>query len=141
MTLQRDAIRVEPFSTFLEQRGAPISPVVRVGEMVYVSGLPPFDPQTGAIGGHSIERQAEIVLAQMQTCLEAAGSCLRGVVKCTVYSASATHFAAINAIYARYFPVDPPARIFICVPEWPGPFDIEVDCVAIAHQKVRDSTA
>jgi hypothetical protein len=40
-------------------------------------------------------------------------------------------FATVNAIYARYFPVDPPARIFVCVPEWTGPFDIEIDCMAV----------
>jgi enamine deaminase RidA (YjgF/YER057c/UK114 family) len=36
-----------------------------------------------------------------------------------------------NEIYARYFPDDQPARIFLCVPTWPGPFDIEIDCVAV----------
>jgi hypothetical protein len=39
-------------------------------------------------------------------------------------------FAAVNAIYARYFPKDPPARIVVCVPSWPGHFDIEIDCIA-----------
>jgi 2-iminobutanoate/2-iminopropanoate deaminase len=38
-------------------------------------------------------------------------------------------FPVVNAIHARYFPEDPPARIF--VPEWTGPFDIEIDCVAV----------
>jgi hypothetical protein len=33
-------------------------------------------------------------------------------------------------IHARYFPKDPPARIFVCVPAWPGPFEIEIDRVA-----------
>ena len=42
-----------------------------------------------------------------------------------------THFAEFNEIYARYFPLESPARIFIHVPSWPGPFDIEVDCVAV----------
>ncbi len=132
MSLQRDAIRVEPFSTFLARHGAAVSPVVRVGELVYVSGLPPFDPATGVVERLPIERQAEIVLDQMRLCLEVAGSSLRGVAKCNIYCTAAAHFAAVNAIYARYFPTDPPARIFICVPEWPGPFDIEVDCVAVA---------
>jgi 2-iminobutanoate/2-iminopropanoate deaminase len=36
----------------------------------------------------------------------------------------------VSSIYARYFPKDPPARIFVCVPAWPGPFDIEMDCIA-----------
>jgi 2-iminobutanoate/2-iminopropanoate deaminase len=37
----------------------------------------------------------------------------------------------IEAWNARYFPEVPPARIFVCVPEWTGPFDIEIDCVAV----------
>jgi len=54
------------------------------------------------------------------------------VVKCNVYcTAEESRFDAFNAVYARYFPVESPARIFIHVPSWPGPFDIEVDCVAI----------
>jgi 2-iminobutanoate/2-iminopropanoate deaminase len=52
------------------------------------------------------------------------------VLKCTVYCTSAGKFAAVNTIYARYFPAEPPARVFVCVPAWPGTFDIEVDCVA-----------
>jgi hypothetical protein len=32
---------------------------------------------------------------------------------------------------APFFPEDPPTRIFVCVPEWTGPFDIEIDCVAV----------
>jgi enamine deaminase RidA (YjgF/YER057c/UK114 family) len=39
-------------------------------------------------------------------------------------------FSAVNAIYARYFRNNPPARIFVCVAAWPGGFDIEVDCMA-----------
>jgi hypothetical protein len=42
-----------------------------------------------------------------------------------------SQLATFNEIYARYFPVQPPARIFICVPRRPGPFDIEIDCVAM----------
>jgi 2-iminobutanoate/2-iminopropanoate deaminase len=55
----------------------------------------------------------------------------QNVMKCNIYCTSAKHFATVNAIYARYFPSDPPARIFVCVPEWTGPFDIEIDCVAV----------
>ena len=39
--------------------------------------------------------------------------------------------SVVNAIYARYFPEDPPARIFVCVPERTGRFDIEIDCIAV----------
>ena len=47
--MKRIAVRVEPISTYLERRRkGPIYPVIVAGETVYVSGLPPFDPETGA---------------------------------------------------------------------------------------------
>jgi 2-iminobutanoate/2-iminopropanoate deaminase len=131
--MKRQPIRVEPFSTYLERRRkGPICPVIVAGETIYVSGLPPFDPDSGEIRRVPFERQAELVLQQMKQCLEAAGSSLERVVKCNVYcTPDASHFDAFNEVYARYFPVDAPARIFLHVPSWPGPFDIEVDCIAV----------
>ena len=127
---KREVIRVEPLSTYLDNLKAPTSVVTRHGDTVYVSGLPPFDPATGRVVDAPIERQTEIVLDQLKLCLEAAGSSLANVLKCNVYCTSVEKFAAVNAIYARYFPEDPPARIFVCVPAWFGPFDIEIDCIA-----------
>ena len=128
--MQREVIRVEPLSTYLERWKAPTSAVTRAGDMIYVSGFPPFDPDTGDIVDAPIERQTELVLQQMKLCLETAGSSLAKVLKCNVYCTSVEKFAVVNAIYARYFPTDPPARIFINVPAWPGRFDIEIDCIA-----------
>ena len=129
--MKREIIRVEPISCWLAKRGAPVSPVTRGGGMVFVSGLPPFDPHSGEIFSGAIERQTELVLEQLKLCLETADSSLQDVLKCNVYCTSAEHFGAVNAVSARYFPQEPPARIFVCVPEWFAPFDIEIDCVAI----------
>jgi 2-iminobutanoate/2-iminopropanoate deaminase len=129
--MKKEVIRVELLSTYLERWKAPTSVVVRSGETVYVSGLPPFDPVTGEVIDASIERQTELVLEQMKLCLETAGSSLENVLKCNVYCTSVEKFAAINTIYASYFPSNPPTRIFVCVPAWPGHFDIEIDCVAV----------
>jgi 2-iminobutanoate/2-iminopropanoate deaminase len=130
--MKREIIRVEPLSTWLENWKAPTSAVTRGGGLVFVSGFPPFDPGTGEVFEGTIERQADLVLAQMKLCLETAGTSLGNVLKCNVYCTSVEKFAAVNAVYARWFPVDPPARIFVGVPAWPGRFDIEVDCVALA---------
>ena len=129
--MERRAIRVEPISTYLERRRkGPISPVTVAGGFVFVSGLPPFDPVSGDAIRLPFEQQAQIVLDQMKLCLETAGSSLDHVLKCNVYCTSVEKFAAVNEIYRRYFPKDPPARIFVNVPAWPGRFDIEIDCVA-----------
>jgi 2-iminobutanoate/2-iminopropanoate deaminase len=129
--MKREALRVEPISTFLDRWKAPTSPVTRAGNMIFVAGLPPFDPETGEIAEAPIERQSELIMEQMKLCLETAGASLDNVMKCNVYCTSVKHFAAFNAVYARYFPQDPPARIFVCTPEWFAPFDVEIDCIAM----------
>jgi 2-iminobutanoate/2-iminopropanoate deaminase len=125
-----EVIRVEPLSSYLDRWKAPTSVVTRSRDTIYVSGLPPFDPTTGEVVNAPIERQTELVMEQLKLCVETAGSSLDNVLKCNVYCTSVDKFAAVNAIYAQYFPCNPPARIFVCVPAWPGHFDIEVDCVA-----------
>lgn len=128
--MAREIIRVEPLSSWLERWKAPTSVVTRHGDTLYVSGLPPFDPQTGEVLDAPIEQQTQRVLEQLKLCVETAGSSLDQVLKCNVYCTSVKQFPVVNEIYARFFGTQPPARIFVNVPAWPGRFDIEIDCVA-----------
>jgi 2-iminobutanoate/2-iminopropanoate deaminase len=128
--MNREIIRVEPLSSWLERWNAPTSAVTRHGDTIYVSGFPPFDPETGEIIDASIDVQTQRVLEQLKLCVETAGSSLDQVLKCNVYCRSVEAFPVVNAIYARFFGPNPPARIFVNVPAWPGRFDIEIDCIA-----------
>ena len=125
-------IRVEPISGYVERRRkGPFYPAVIANGLVFLSGLPPFDPETGGVKPLPFERQAEIVLDQMKFCLEAAGSSLARVIKCNVYcTPDPSHYEQFNAVYARYFPDETPARILLHVPSFTGPFNVEVDCIA-----------
>jgi 2-iminobutanoate/2-iminopropanoate deaminase len=55
-------------------------------------------------------------------------------VSCSVFCTSPDYFAPFNEIYKKYFREgNQPARIFTIVPLWTGPFDVEIDCVAVAR--------
>ncbi len=124
--------QVPALAKFAARNSVPVSPVVRAGDWVYVSGLPPVNPETGAYDILPIDQQTRRVLEHLKACLDAAGSALDRVVKCTIYCSNPAYFATVNAIYAEYFVDHKPARLFLCTAGWFGPFDIEIDCVALA---------
>ena len=130
--MEKQCIAVLGITEMLEKSNIPLSPAVKAGGFVFVSGMPPIDRDTGELIQGDIAAQTEQVLENLKACLEAAGSSLDKVVKCTVYAANSGYFAAINEVYVRYFRHDPPARTFAAVGSWPMPFDIEIECVAIA---------
>ena len=127
--MKREVIRVEPLSSYLEKWKAPVSAVTRGGGMVYVSGLPPFDPETGEMKPLPIEWQAERVMAQMKQCLEAAGASLDNVVKCNIFCTSSKHFQAVNAVYETFFEAPYPARATLQVAALPRGGRVEIDAV------------
>src|ERR1700743_1093060 len=97
--LKKEIIRVEPLATYLEKYKAPTSTVTKHGDTIYVTGAPPFDPETGQIFLGPIERQTELVLEQMKLCVETAGSALENILKLNVYVTSVDMFPTVNAVY------------------------------------------
>ncbi len=130
--MEKTIVHVPVLSDALKRVGVPLSPVVKAGDFVYVSGLPPIHLETGEIVRGDIETQTELSLQNVKRALEAAGSSLEKVVKVNIYVSNAVYFKVINEIYARFFPKDPPARTFVPVAGWPLEFDIEIECTAIA---------
>ena len=88
--MQREIIRVEPIDSNFEKWGAPVSTCTRAGNMVFVSGMPPFDPETGEILVHApFERQVELILEQVKKVLSLLpGVCALTVSTSTMRSAS-----------------------------------------------------
>ena len=130
--MDRKSFSVGKLSEGLERKKFPISLVMRGGEFIFVSGTPPLDPTTGLLQSGDMRHQTATTLEAVKACLEAAGSSLDKVVKCTVYITNAAYFDTVNDVYRSYFPNDPPARTFVTVQSWPREFDIEIEATAIA---------
>lgn len=128
---RKEVIEVPGVSRHLRKEGIPLNPVIRAGDFVFVSGLTPTDRRTGKLPRVTVEKQTRTVLENMKVCLEAAGSSLDNVVKCTVYITNAAYFDEVNAVYRRYFRRNAPARVFCVVGSWPKKFDVEIDCIAV----------
>ena len=131
MSNQKQTYRVGKLSDALDAANVPLSPVVKANGFVFVSGQPPLDAATGELVKGDIRTQTRYVLDNVKLCLETAGSSLEKVVKCNVYVTNIAYYDSINAIYAEYFPTDPPARTFAAVASWPWEFDIEIECIAL----------
>ncbi len=107
----------------------PYSQAVQAGEFLYVSGQIPVDPATGEIPT-DISLQARRSLENLKAIVEAGGYTLADVVKTTVFAANIGDFAAVNAVYAEYFPNDAPARSFVAVKDLPKGVGVEIEAVA-----------
>ena len=108
----------------------PYSQVVRAGDFLFVSGQAGLDPATGSPAGDTFEQQARQAFTNLATVLEAAGSSLAGVVKTTIFCADATAFAALNELYAEFFPADPPARS-VPIVQLPRGLLVSIECIAV----------
>lgn len=115
---------------------SPVGPynqaIVASGKMVFVAGQISLDPKTGnLIDTDDVARQTEQVMANLEAVLKSSGASWKNVVKTTVFLASMDDFAAMNAVYARYFDEETaPARACVEVARLPKDVRVEIDCIA-----------
>ena len=110
----------------------PYSQAIATEGLVFTAGQVPIDPGTGKVDAETIEEQTRQVLKNIRAVLHAAGSGLDRVVKITVFMTDLGDFQAMNAVYAEFFPADPPARSAVQVVALPLGVQIEMEAVATA---------
>ncbi len=109
----------------------PYSQAVVAAGFVHCSGQIALDPKSGELTGADVTTQTERALKNLEAVLVAAGSSLAQVVKCNVFLIDMNDFAAMNAVYGRFFAAAVPARATVAVAGLPRGARVEIDCIAL----------
>ena len=114
-----------------------LSPAVRVGDLLFLSGVMGTKPEGGGLADGGIEGQTRQALENVKSALALAGATMEDVAKCTVFLTDANNFAAMNTVYREFFPAAaPPARSTVAVAALVVPNAlIEIECTAAAPRK------
>ena len=113
-----------------EPPGLPFSSAVKVGNMLFLAGQIGNTPGTRQLADTGIAGQTRQAFENIKTVLAAAGSSLERVVKCTVFLTSMADYQAMNAVYATFFPKDPPARSTVAGSGLALGARVEIECIA-----------
>lgn len=107
--------------------------VAQGGKILFTAGQIPLEPATGEMCNNTIQEATEQALNNVKAILEAAGSRMDNVLKMTVFMADISEFAAMNEVYARFFPNNPPARSAFQVAALPKGAKIEIEAIALVE--------
>ncbi len=110
----------------------PYSQAIRAQGLVFISGQIAIDPATAQIITGDVSAQTDRVLKNLAAILQASGSSLEKVLRCTVFLKSMGDFTAMNEVYGRYFKQAPPARSTVEVARLPKDATVEIDVIALA---------
>src|SRR3984885_11218518 len=110
----------------------PYSQAIKANGFIFISGQTAFDPATGKPIEGDTAQQTQRTLENLKAILEAAGSSLDRVVKVSVFLKDMNDFSAMNEVYARSSPSNPPARSTVEVARLPRDFRVEIDLIALA---------
>ena len=110
----------------------PYSQAIRAQGLVFTSGQVAIDPATQQVISGDISIQTDRVLKNLESILQASGSGLEKVLRCTVFLKNMGDFGAMNEVYGRYFKQSPPARSTVEVARLPKDVLVEIDVIALA---------
>jgi 2-iminobutanoate/2-iminopropanoate deaminase len=110
----------------------PYSQAIRANGLVFTSGQVAIDPATQQVISGDVAAQTDRVLKNIAAILEASGTSLNEVLRCTVFLKNMNDFAAMNEVYGRYFNQNPPARSTVEVARLPKDVLVEIDTIALA---------
>ena len=116
----------------------PYSQAIRTANLVFTAGQLGLDPVTMELVPDGIEAQTRQALTNLKHVLESADSGLNFVVKTTVFLQDMRDFANMNAIYAEFFPENPPSRSTVQVAALPKGGLVEIECVALSSLQRGD---
>ena len=109
----------------------PYSQAIKANGFVFVSGQTALDPRTGQMVGQDIKTQTRRVLDNIRAVLQAAGTSLDKVVRCSVFLKDMNDFGPMNEEYGSYFKELPPARTTVQAAKLPRDALIEIDAIAM----------
>jgi 2-iminobutanoate/2-iminopropanoate deaminase len=109
----------------------PYSQAVEIKGTLYISGQIPINPETGKITEGGIEAQTEQVMKNIEAILHEAGYSFSDVVKSTCLLSNMDNFAAMNSVYGKYYPENPPSRAAYGVVKLPLGVLIEIETIAV----------
>ncbi len=112
----------------------PYSQGIRVGDFIFCAGQAGLDPATGRLVEGGIEAETRRVLKNLSAVLDEAGTSLKNVVKTTVFLTDMNEFKTMNAVYAEFFPSNPPARSTVQVARLPADARVEIEAIAVSSQ-------
>lgn len=105
------------------------SQAVRHGDLVFLSGQIPLDPDTMELVEGAFEDRAKRVFENLKAVVEAAGGTMDQIIKVNIYLTDLSNFAAVNSVMANYFSEPYPARAAVGVASLPKGTDIEAEAV------------
>ena len=111
----------------------PYSQGTRAGNLLFISGQLGVDMSTGEIAYGDVETQSRQVLNNLEAIARAGGSSLANALKISVYLTDMGDFAAMNAVYASFFPERPPARVCVEVGALPKGVQVEMDAICLCQ--------